>query len=89
MLESRNLGSDVRQPLVRSERSLRTLWRDQLLAVRPELSSEQAQTMVQMAIFAVVALCVHRNRIEREELIELATAQVLGALRSPIPPLKH
>jgi AcrR family transcriptional regulator len=89
VLESRNLDSDVRQPLVRSERNLRTLWSDQLLSVRPELSDEQARTMVQMAIFAVVALCVHRNRIEREDLIELATAQVLGALRSPIPPLKH
>jgi len=89
VLEARNLAPEIRQPLVRSERSLRTLWRDQLLAVRPELSEEQARTMVQMAIFAVVALCVHRNRIEREDLIELATAQVLGALRSPISIPKH
>jgi AcrR family transcriptional regulator len=85
VLEARNLEPEVRQPLLRSERSLRETWRRQLMAVRPELSREQAQTMVQMAIFALVALCVHRNRIERAELVELATAQVLGALRSPVP----
>jgi AcrR family transcriptional regulator len=85
VLESRNLEPDVRQPLLRSERSLRTTWRRQLMAVRPELRDEQAQTMVQMAIFAIVALCVHRNRIEPAELLELATSQVMGALRSPVP----
>lgn len=85
VLEARNLQPDVRDPLVRSERSLRTAWCDRLRAVRPELSREQAQTMVQMAIFAVVALCVHRNRIDRDSLVELATSQVLGALRSPVP----
>jgi AcrR family transcriptional regulator len=84
VLESRNLESDVRQPLVRSERSLRDAWRTRLMAVRPELSREQAQTMVQMAVFALVALCVHRNRLEREDLVELATSQLLGALRSPV-----
>jgi AcrR family transcriptional regulator len=40
------------------------------------------------AVFAVVALCVHKNRIDHEALIELATAQVLGALRSPVPESK-
>jgi len=85
VLEARNLQADVRDPLVRSERSLRTAWCDRLQAVRPELSREQAHTMVQMAIFAVVALCVHRNRIDRDALLELATSQVLGALGSPVP----
>jgi AcrR family transcriptional regulator len=85
VLEARSLGPDVRQPMLRSERSLRDVWRRHLMAVRPELSREQAQTMVQMAIFALVALCVHRNRIERGALIELASSQVLGALRSPVP----
>jgi len=85
VLESRNLEPEARQPLLRSERSLRETFRRQLMAVRPELDREQARTMVQMAIFALVALCVHRNRIERAELVELATAQVLGALRSPVP----
>jgi AcrR family transcriptional regulator len=85
VLESRNLISDARQPLVRSERRLREAWRTRLMAVRPELSREQAQTMVQMAIFALVALCVHRNRMEQDQLVELATSQVLGALRSPVP----
>lgn len=85
VLEARNLDADVRQPLVRSERSLRQSWRRQLRAVRPELSDDQARTMVQMAIFAVVALCVHRNRIERAALVEQATSFVLGALRSPVP----
>jgi AcrR family transcriptional regulator len=86
VLESRNLEAEVRQPLVRSERKLRDTWRLRLMAVRPELSREEAQTMVQMAIFALVALCVHRNRIDREALFALATSQVLGALRSPILP---
>jgi AcrR family transcriptional regulator len=85
VLEARSLTPEVREPLVRSERALRDLWSQQLLAVRPELSREQARTMVQMAIFALVALCLHRNRIEREALVELATSQVLGALRSPVP----
>ena len=85
VLEARNLQSEVRAPLVRGERSLRAMWCQRLLAVRPELSAEQAQTMVQMAIFAVVAPCLHRSRIDSEALVELATAQVLGALRSPVP----
>jgi hypothetical protein len=38
-----------------------------------------------MAIFSVVALCVHRTRIERQALVELATSFVLGALDSPVP----
>ena len=45
--------------------------------------------MVQMAIFAVVALCVHRNRMDRDSLVELATSQVLGALHSPVPVASH
>ena len=85
VLESRNLASEVREPLLRSERSLRKTWRLQLMAVRPDLSTGQARTMVQMAIFAIVALCVYRNRIEHGELVELATSQVMGALRSPVP----
>jgi len=85
VLESRNLAPDVRAPLLRGERGLREAWRDQLMAVRPELSREQARTMVQMAVFAVVGLCVHKNRIDRVDLVELATAQVLGALHSPVP----
>ncbi len=86
VLESRNLEPEARQPLLRSERRLREALRRRLMALRPELSREQARTMVQMAVFALVALCVHRNRMERAELVELATAQILGALRSPVPP---
>jgi AcrR family transcriptional regulator len=85
VLESRNLDTAERQPLLRGERSIRDSWRRQLMAARPELSHEQARAMVQMAIFALVALCVHRNKIERADLVELATSQVLGALRSPVP----
>ncbi|MDJ0786411.1 MAG: helix-turn-helix domain-containing protein [Myxococcota bacterium] len=89
VLEARNLDPDVRGPLVRGERGLRDVWRRQLMAVRPELSADQARTMVQMAIFAVVALCVHRHRIEHEQLVEQATSFVLGALRSPVPTTPH
>jgi len=85
VLEARNLPDEVRAPLVRGERGLRALWCDHLLALRPELSRVQAQAMVKMAIFAIAGLCLHRNRIDRDSLVELATAQVLGALTSPVP----
>jgi AcrR family transcriptional regulator len=85
VLESRNLDPEVGQPLKRKERSLRETWRQRLIAVRPELSRDQARTLVQMAIFSVVALCVHRNRIERADLVEQATSFVLGALQRPVP----
>ncbi len=84
VLEARSLDADVRQPMLRSERGLRTVLRDRLLAVRPELSRDEAQTMVQMSIFSVLALCMHRTRIEREALVNLATAFVIGALSSPL-----
>jgi len=85
VLEGRSLSPELRQPLQRSVRSLRDVFRERLLALRPELSREQAETMVQMAIFSLVALCLRKNRIERGALEELATAQLLGALRSPVP----
>ncbi len=85
VLESRYLDAELRSRLIRGERGLQRLWQAQLQAMRPELGDDEARTMVQMAIFAVVALCVHKSRIESDELIELATAQVLGALRSPLP----
>ncbi len=85
VLESRNLDPEVGQPLLRSERGLRRAWRERLLAVRPELSADEARTLVQMAIFSIVALCMHRSRIERAALVELATSFVLGALRSGVP----
>ncbi len=85
VLESRALEPEVARPLIRSERRFRELFGRHLLAERPELTLEQAQTMVQMATFALVALCVHRTRIEGEALVELAVSQVLGALRSPVP----
>ena len=84
VLELRNLGSDQRAPFVRSERTLRTLWRKRLQAVRPELSEEQAQLMVQMAIFALLALCLHRHRLDREQLEALAHAQVMASLQAPL-----
>ena len=40
VLEARSLRAEVRDPLVRGERSLRALWCDRLLALRPELSHE-------------------------------------------------
>jgi len=85
VLEARNLETDVRQPLVRSERLLRDAFLRRLRDVRPELDDDQARTLVQMAIFAVVALCVHRTRIDRDTLVEQATSFVLGALHSPVP----
>jgi AcrR family transcriptional regulator len=85
VLESRNLDPEVAQPLRRKERTLRETWCHRLMAVRPELSRDEAQTLVQMAIFSIVALCVHRTRIERAALVELATSFVLGALDSPVP----
>ncbi len=84
VLESRNLEPTVRDPLLRGERSLRDALRQRLMAARPELDAETARAMVQMAVFALVALCLHRNRIAPEALVELATAQLLGALRTPV-----
>lgn len=84
VLEARSLGREAREPLLRSERGLREIWRRQLMAVRPELRPEQARIMVQMAIFALVALCVHRTSLDREELEELASGQVLSALYAPV-----
>ena len=46
----------------------------------PQLGRERADTMVQMAIFSIVSLCLTRNRIDRESLVELATRQVMGGL---------
>ena len=84
VLELRNLGEDVRAPFVRSERTLRLLWRRRLQAARPELSEDHAQTMVQMAIFALVALCLHRQRLDREELEMMAVTQVMATLEAPL-----
>ena len=89
VLEARSLGEGLRQPMLRSERKLRDIWQRQLMAVRPELNVEQAQVMVRMAIFSLLALCVHRNRLEGEALVELATSHLLGALYSPIPSVKQ
>jgi len=85
VLESRNLDPEVREPLVRSERGLRALFRRRLVALRPELSRDEAQALVQMAIFGLVALCLHRTKMNGDELFELATSQMLCALQSPLP----
>ncbi len=83
VLESRNLDPAAAQPLRGSERRLRKVWAERLLAVRPELSADEARAMVQMAIFSIVALCLHHSRIERGALVDLATSFVLGALARP------
>jgi AcrR family transcriptional regulator len=85
VLESRNLDTDVGEPLRRKERSLREAWRQRLMEARPELSHAEALLRVQMAIFSIVALCVHRNPMERSALLEQATSFVLGALYGPVP----
>ena len=55
--------------------------------MRPELGRQQADTMVQMAIFSIVSLCMLPSRIDRESLIELASQQVMHGLlgAEPIP----
>ncbi len=84
VLESRNLDTDVAAPLRRKERLLRSAWQERLLRVRPELTADEAMAMVQMAIFSVLALCVHRNKIDPDALQAQAVAFVLGALRGPV-----
>ncbi|MDH3685420.1 MAG: TetR/AcrR family transcriptional regulator, partial [Myxococcales bacterium] len=69
VLESRTLDAGVGEPLRRKERALRETWRQRLLAERPELTPAEAQLRVQMAIFSVVALCLHRHRMERAALV--------------------
>jgi len=87
VLELRNVDSNRRGPLQRAARRLCDLWREKLTAVRPELGREQADTMVQMAIFSIVSLCMLPSRIDRESLIELASQQVMNGLlgADPIP----
>jgi AcrR family transcriptional regulator len=80
VLELRNVDPEKRGPLKRAERRLCDLWREKLIAVRPELGREQADTMVQMAIFSIVSLCMMPSRIDRESLIELASQQVMHGL---------
>jgi AcrR family transcriptional regulator len=81
VLELRHLESNRRDPLRRAARQLRDLWREKLTAVYPQLDREHADTMVQMAIFSVVSLCLTRSRIDRDSLVELATRQVMRGLR--------
>jgi AcrR family transcriptional regulator len=80
VLELRNVDPEKRGPLKRAERRLCDLWRERLIAVRPELGREQTDTMVQMAIFSIVSLCMMPSRIDRESLIELASQQVMHGL---------
>ena len=85
VLEARNLETATREPMVRGERGLHAIWRRTLRAARPELDEDQARVMVQMALFSLVAICVHRNRFDRDTLVGLATSQLLGALHGPVP----
>jgi AcrR family transcriptional regulator len=80
VLELRHLESERRGPLRRAARQLRDLWREKLTAVCPNLDRERADTMVQMAIFSIVSLCLTRSRIDRDSLVELATRQVMRGL---------
>jgi len=87
VLELRHVDPEQRGPLQRAAGRLCSLWREKLTAVRPELGREQADTMVQMAIFSIVSLCMLPSRIDREDLIELASQQVMHGLlgADPIP----
>jgi AcrR family transcriptional regulator len=85
VLELRNVDPEKRGPLKRAERRLCDLWRERLIAVRPELGREQADTMVQMAIFSIVSLCMMPSRIDRESLVELASQQVMHGLLGTDP----
>ena len=85
VLELRNVDSEKRGPLKRAERRLCDLWREKLVAVRPELGQEQVDTMVQMAIFSIVSLCMVPSRIDRNSLVELASQQVMHGLLGADP----
>jgi len=87
VLELRHVDAAQRGPLERAARRLLDLWREKLIAVRPELGHEQADTMVQMAIFSIVSLCMLPSRIDRDCLVELASQQVIHGLlgAEPIP----
>ncbi len=87
VLELRHVDAEQRGPLQRAAQRLCELWREKLIAVRPELGPEQADTMVQMAIFSIVSLCMMPSRIDRQSLIELASQQVIHGLlgTDPIP----
>ncbi len=85
VLELRHVGSEQRGPLRRAARRLCDLWREKLIALRPELGPAQADTMVQMAIFSIVSLCMLPSGIERESLVDLASQQVMHGLLGAAP----
>jgi AcrR family transcriptional regulator len=85
VLELRNVDTEKRGPLKRAEQRLCELWREKLVAVRPEIGQEQADTMVQMAIFSIVSLCMVPSRIDRDSLVELASQQVMHGLLGTDP----
>ena len=68
VLEVRTLEPEFGEPLRRKERALREIWEKRLLAVLPEIGRHEARARVQMAIFSLLALCLHRHRVPRDTL---------------------
>lgn len=83
VLEARHLADEFRRPLRRSELRHRDEWTRLVLAIHPDMDSDEARTLVKMATFAVTSLCMEPSRLERDALIELATPRVLALLRAP------
>jgi AcrR family transcriptional regulator len=80
VLESRHLPDEVRASIRKRERGFRNEWRRLVLAVRPELGKDEAATLVNMAIFSVVSLCMVPSRLAQAALVDLATERVMAML---------
>jgi len=85
VLESRHLPDHLRAPIRRAERRHREEWERLLLGVRPDLDAQVAATLVRMAIFSVVSLCMVPSRVDPADLVELASGRVMAMLLSPSP----
>jgi AcrR family transcriptional regulator len=85
VLESRHLPDTLRSPIRRAERRHRREWERLVVGVRPGLDSAEATTLVRMAIFSVVSLCMVPSRVDPAKLVELATERVMAMLLAPAP----
>jgi AcrR family transcriptional regulator len=85
VLELRHLPDELRVPIWRAERRHRGEWKRVLLAVRPDLDPEEAATLVTMAVFSVVSLCMVPSRIAPDALVDLATGRVMAMLLATAP----
>ncbi|MBW2243613.1 MAG: TetR/AcrR family transcriptional regulator [Deltaproteobacteria bacterium] len=80
MLEARHLSDEFRRPLRRSELRHRDEWKRLVLELHPDMTDDEAKTLVRMAIFAVTSFCMEPSRLDRKALIDLACERLNALL---------